>query len=229
VSRELFLAIGEATRDLPLPRTSVHLAESPEEVRLLADGAGPWQRRLLELGAWRIGWRAPGCGPGDYLCDLGLAGAGTLVVHGVQLTDAELARLAAAGATLVTCPRSNRWVGVGDPPVARFLASGIALALGTDSLASAADLNLFAELAALRRLTPDVPARRLLAMATDGGARALGLADAIGTIAPGKRAALIGVDVALGAADPEEALLAGVTPDRVRWVAHGGYHGGLAS
>jgi cytosine/adenosine deaminase-related metal-dependent hydrolase len=225
VSRELFVAIGDATRGLPAPRTSVHLAESPEEVRLLHDGAGPWQRRLLELGAWRIGWRAPGCGPGDYVCELGLVDAGTLVVHGVQLTDAELGRLAAAGATLVTCPRSNRWVGVGDPPVARFLASGVALALGTDSLASAPDLNLFGELAALRRLAPEVPARRLLAVATDGGARALGLAGDIGTITPGKRAALIAVDIAAGTADPEEALLAGIAIDRVRWVAHGGYHG----
>jgi cytosine/adenosine deaminase-related metal-dependent hydrolase len=180
---------------------------------------------LLELGAWRIGWRAPGCGPGDYVCELGLVDAGTLVVHGVQLTDAELGRLAAAGATLVTCPRSNRWVGVGDPPVARFLASGVALALGTDSLASAPDLNLFGELAALRRLAPEVPARRLLAVATDGGARALGLAGDIGTITPGKRAALIAVDIAAGTADPEEALLAGISIDRVRWVAHGGYHG----
>jgi cytosine/adenosine deaminase-related metal-dependent hydrolase len=224
VSRELFVAIAEATRDLAAPRTSVHLAESPEEVRLLREGAGPWQRRLLELGAWRIGWRAPACGPGDYVCDLGLIGPGTLVVHGVQLTDAELGRLAAAGATLVTCPRSNRWVGVGDPPIARFLASGVALALGTDSLASAADLNLFAELAALRQLAPDAPSRRLLGMATDGGARALGLADALGTIAPGKRAALIAVDVPPGTADPEEALLSGVTPERVHWAAHGGYH-----
>ena len=38
-----------------------------------------------------------------------------LAVHGVQLDDGDLARLAARGATLVTCPRSNRHVGVGDP------------------------------------------------------------------------------------------------------------------
>ena len=180
----------------------------------------------MELGVWQDGWQAPGRGPGDYLCDLGVIGPGTLVVHGVQLTDAELARLAAVGATLVTCPRSNVWVGVGAPPLERFLASGVRLAVGTDSLASAPDLNLFSELALMRRLAPRAPARDLLAAATRGGAEALGMADDLGTIAPGKRAALIAVDVPTDAIGPEEHLLSGIAPAEVRVVNVAGYHGG---
>ena len=148
------------------------------------------------------------------------------MVHGVQLTDAELARLAATDATLVTCPRSNVWVGVGAPPLARFLASGVRLAVGTDSLASAPDLNLFAELQAMRDLAPDAPARRLLAAATLGGAEALGLDAELGTIAPGKRAALIAVTLPAGVADPEAALLGGIAPAAVRVLQTAGYHGG---
>ncbi len=208
------------------PLTSVHVGESAAEVELLRDGRGPWRERLAALGVWQDGWQAPGRGPADYLCDLGVIGPGTLVVHGVQLTDEELGRLAKVGATLVTCPRSNVWVGVGPPPLERFLASGVRLAVGTDSLASAPDLNLFAELALMRTLAPLAPARALLAAATRGGAEALGFGDALGTIAPGKRAALIAVDVPAGTTDPEEHLLCGIAPAAVRVIDMAGYHGG---
>ncbi len=226
VSEALFTAIRDVVRAAPRPLTSVHVGESPAEVELLRSGQGPWRERLAALGVWRDEWQAPGRGPADYLCDLGVIAAGTLVVHGVQLTDAELARLAATDATLVTCPRSNVWVGVGAPPLARFLASGVRLAVGTDSLASAPDLNLFAELQAMRDLAPDAPARRLLAAATLGGAEALGLDAELGTIAPGKRAALIAVTLPAGVADPEAALLGGIAPAAVRVLEMAGYHGG---
>lgn len=226
VSAALFMAIRDAVAVMPRPLTSVHLAESPAEVTLLTTGGGPWRDRLVALGAWRDDWRAPGVTPGDYLCDLGVIGRHTLVVHGVQLSDVELARIAATGATLVTCPRSNVWVGVGEPPIARFLASGVRLAIGTDSLASVPDLNLFEELAALRRLAPDAPARVLLAAATCGGARALDLDHDLGTIAAGKRAALIAVSTSGRPADPEEALLHGVDTGRLRQVG-AGYDGGI--
>ena len=94
VSAELFTAIRDEVRAPPASITSVHVGESPEEVQLLRDGSGPWRTRLEELGAWRSDWVAPGRGPGDYLCDLGVIAAGTLAVHGVQLTDRELARMA---------------------------------------------------------------------------------------------------------------------------------------
>ena len=140
---------------------------------------------------------------------------GLVAVHGVQLTDPELRRLADSGAFLVTCPRSNAWTGVGHPPVERFLQAGVRLAVGTDSLASVPDLNLFSELALMRRLAPSAPARRLLACATLHGAEALGFDDELGAIAPGRRADLIGVRIPPGVDDVEEYLLGGVTADRI--------------
>ena len=85
-------------------------------------------------------------------------------------------RLKALGTTVVSCPRSNRYVGVGDPPLEAFYAMGLSVALGTDSLASVDDLNMFEELAAARKLAPRVPARDLLESATSAARKRLGLA-----------------------------------------------------
>jgi aminodeoxyfutalosine deaminase len=200
-------------------RVSVHLAESPDEVEFLATGRGGWRELLESIGAWTDDWVPPGTGPVAYLDSFGLLNDRTLVVHAVQLTDAELRRVADAGATIVTCPRSNRWVGVGDPPVARFYASGAPVAIGTDSLASAPDLNVFAELARMRQLAPGIPPRRLLYSATQAGADALGFGDEHGALEPGRRADLIGVDVPSGTTDVEEYLCSGIKPDAVRWLS----------
>lgn len=218
VSPELFRAVRAGVNACPLPVTSVHLGESPEEVEFVRDGTGPWRHMLARVGVWREDWRPPGTSPVDYLAALGMLDARTLVVHGTQCTPEDLDRLCAIGSTVVTCPRSNAWVGVGAPPVAAFYASGVSVAVGTDSLASVDDLNLFAELAALSRLAPSVPPRRLLESATRVGARALGLDDRLGTIAPGKDAALIAVALPGAMDDVEAFLVGGVRPEQVGWV-----------
>ena len=158
----------------------------------------------------------------EYIDRFGLLSDRLLVVHGVRLSGDELARLAAVGATLVTCPRSNRWVGVGDPPVERFYGSGVRVAIGTDSLASVDDLSVFAEMAAIRRLSPAIPARAILASATVNGAEALGFGSDFGTIEPGKRAALLAVRVPPDVGDVEEYLVRGIEPDRLAWLESAG-------
>ena len=68
------------------------------------------------------------------------------------------------------------------PPIERFYRSGVPVAVGTDSLASVEDLNLFSELKTMRWLAPEVPARQLLESATLAGARALGWATSLGRL-----------------------------------------------
>ena len=215
VAPELLRAIGRAAGDRPI---SVHLGESPEEIQFLRDGTGAWRELLRELGAWNDRWQPPGCGPVEYLDRMGLVTGRLLAVHGTQLTGAELAQLARAGATVVTCPRSNRWTGAGTPPVERFYASGVRVAIGTDSLASVEDLNLFGELALVRRLAPAVPAARLLESATIVGAAALGFGAESGSIEPGKRADLIAVRLPEPLEDVEEYLLQGIEPSEITWL-----------
>ncbi len=215
VSPDLFRAIGRAARDRPM---SIQVGESREEMEFLRTGTGAWRDLLGRLGVWNDRWEPPGCGPVEYLHRLGLLNHRLIAVHGTQLPDEELRRLGAAGATLVTCPRSNRWTGAGIPPIERFYSSGVRLAIGTDSLASVEDLNVFEELAFVRRLAPHVPARRLLESATIAGAAALDLGNHFGTIEAGKRAALIAVRVPPGIEDVEEYLLSGLQPDAITWL-----------
>jgi cytosine/adenosine deaminase-related metal-dependent hydrolase len=219
VSPRLFAAIGRWLSDDPIARTSVHLAESVQETELLQHGDGPFRDLLQDVGAWDAEWMPPGCGSVEYLERLHFLGPRTLAVHGVQMDTADLARLARSGATLVTCPRSNRHVGVGDPPIARFYESAVPVAIGTDSLASAPDLGVFAEVAAMRALAPALPASRLLDSATLVGARALGCAGRLGSIEIDKNAALIAVEVPPGVTDVEEYLVSGIDPAKIRWAA----------
>lgn len=208
---------GAVDRDAFRP-CSVHLSESAEEVEFIASGAGPWRALLEELGAWSPGWVPPRVSPVQYLDEAGFLGANVLAVHGVQMTLDDMGRLKARGTTVVTCPRSNGHTGAGAPPIQEFYDAGVRVAVGTDSLASAPDLNLFAELATLRALAPSVPAASLLESATLQGARALGFDGDYGTIEPGKRARLIAVSIPPATDDVEEYLVGGVDPSQIRWL-----------
>ncbi|MGB2712636.1 MAG: amidohydrolase family protein [Vicinamibacterales bacterium] len=214
LSPDFLHAIGE----LGAPIVEIHLGESREEVEFLRDGTGAWREVLESLGVWDDRWVAPGCGPVEYLARVGLLDSRLLAVHGVQLTDEELGKLAEVGATLVTCPRSNLWTGAGAAPIARFYRSGVRVAVGTDSLASVDDLNIFAELAAMRAAAPDVKASRLLESATRAGAEALGFGAELGTIDSGKHGALIAVRLPGGVEDVEEYLVGGIEAGDIEWL-----------
>jgi cytosine/adenosine deaminase-related metal-dependent hydrolase len=220
VSPALFSAIRRDLDASPGRVSTVHLGESPEEVEFLKRGTGAWRTMLEQLGVWTDEWRPPGVSPVAYLSDLGFLDRCVLAVHGVQFDGEDLSRLSTLGMTVVSCPRSNIYVGVGAPPLEAFYAMDVDVAFGTDSLASAPDLNLFSELAEARRLAPRVPARKLLESATLVGARALGFERELGTIEAGKRASLIAVRVPEGVTDVEEYLVSGIAADAVEWVPH---------
>jgi cytosine/adenosine deaminase-related metal-dependent hydrolase len=214
----VFRAIRQAVDRDPFSPCSVHLSESMEEMEFIRTGGGPWRALLEEIGSWDPEWVPPGGTPVEFLDDSGFLDGRVLAVHGVQMTEADLARLAARGATVVTCPRSNGHTGAGAPPLQEFYQSGVRVAIGTDSLASAPDLNVFAELSTIRALAPSIPAAALLESATRQGSRALGFDADFGTIEPGKLARLLAVAVPAGTDDVEEYLVEGITPEQVRWI-----------
>ena len=218
VSPALFAAIREDLDAHPGDVSSVHVGESVDETEFIARGTGGWRDVLTDLGVWTDAWRAPGVSPAKYLADFGFLDSRVLAVHGVQCDGEDLSRLRTLGTTVVSCPRSSRHVGVGDPPLEAFYAMGVKVALGTDSLASVADLNMFRELAAARRIAPRVPARHLLESATLCGARALGFGEQLGSVEQGKQAVLISVRLPEPVGDVEEYLLSGVEPAAIAWL-----------
>jgi cytosine/adenosine deaminase-related metal-dependent hydrolase len=218
VSPLVFRAIQQAIGDGTAAPCSVHLSESAAEVEFIKTGSGQWRVFLEEVGAWDPVWRPTGGSPVEYLDGCGFLSPSVLAVHGVQMTASDLECLAARGTTLVTCPRSNIRTGAGVPPISDFYRAGVRVAVGTDSLASTPDLNVFAELAELRTLAPGVAASRLLDSATRQGARALGFDADYGSIEPGKRARLLAVTVPDTVDDVEEYLVSGIQPDQVSWL-----------
>jgi cytosine/adenosine deaminase-related metal-dependent hydrolase len=136
-----------------------------------------------------------------YFDRLGLCTPRTVLAHCVHLTPAEARILARTGASAVHCPGANLKLASGLAPVPRLLQNGVNVALGGDGAPCNNTLDAFHEmrLAAtlhLPRFGPrSMPAAEVLAMATVRGARALGLADQIGSIEPGKRADLAIIDV----------------------------------
>jgi len=195
---------------------SIHVAESAAEASLLRDGTGPLAELFRQRGFLPSGWSHPARSPVEHLKRAGVLGAATLAVHCVHLDQLDQASLQASRATVVTCPRSNAALGVGTAPVPALMRSGIPVALGTDSLASAPDLDLFAEMAALRREHPELSPAAVLRMSTLNGARALGLGDRLGSIESGKLADLIVVPLEEPEREPLEAICDGQPP--VHWL-----------
>ena len=148
-----------------------------------------------------------GRSPIEVLRDTGLLGAGTVLAHGVHLTDSDLALVASSGAAVAHCPASNQKLGSGFARIPELLAAGVPVALGTDGAASANDLDLWlamrlASYPLAARCGPGtVDADTVLRMATTGGATAAG-DPAIGTIEVGTRADLVVLDVVVAVARP---------------------------
>lgn len=165
---------------------SIHFMESPAEAELFA-GRGPlheWYARagfacdFLHYGS-----------PAERLVRSIPAERSLILVHACCVGKEEVRRILAhftAPVYWCLCPRSNRYISRLAPPVALLRSLGARICLGTDSLASNRSLSLLDELRALG----GVPLRESLRWATLGGAEALGLDDALGTVAPGKRPGL---------------------------------------
>jgi cytosine/adenosine deaminase-related metal-dependent hydrolase len=137
----------------------------------------------------------------EHLADLGILGDNLLLVHMIYAEEAEIALLARTGTHVVHCPAASTRVGMGVSRVGRFpemVAQGVNVALGSDSgnYSDFFDVGRQAYLAATlhreaRGEMPTISAEKALEMATINGAHALGLADQIGSLEPGKKADIV--------------------------------------
>lgn len=191
VSSQLFELIAQYSILNNVPLT-IHAAESASEIELLTRGTGffteVYERFDLE-------WHSPHCSPIQYLERLGVLSARPLLAHCVKVDDDDIKRIAANGAKIAHCPKSNAKFGHGSAPLERFLDHNIAVGLGSDSVASnnVCDIleeSRFATLTARNREDSRgfISAAEALELATLGGARALGLDSQIGSLEVGKQA-----------------------------------------
>ncbi len=213
------IEVYEACAGLGLP-IATHISESRSEVAYLLTGEGAWggYKDLLV--------DAPGATGTRLLAEHDLLGPNLVAAHCVVLDDDEIGLLAATGAGVAHCPRSNAALGCGVAPLAELRAAGANVGVGTDSPASAPSFDFFEELrsvvlsARARAARPDVltPAEAL-ELGTLGSARALGLDSETGSLVPGKRADLAVVSLEgssyLPWEDPAGAVVFGGSPDRV--------------
>jgi 5-methylthioadenosine/S-adenosylhomocysteine deaminase len=195
-----------------------HVAESEDELRYLATGDGPIAA-VSEV-------EPPGTTPVRHLAREGLLRPNVIAAHCVKVDEEEIALLAEHDVPVAHCPRSNAILGCGVAPLGELLGAGLRVGLGTDSPASTPSFDLFEELRAAvfaaraRAGRPDALSPEIaLELATLRSARALGLDDEVGSLAPGKRADLTVVSLAgspyLPWEDPAAAVVFGGSPERV--------------
>lgn len=202
-SPELLRELTARTRAAGLP-FSLHLAESAEEEEFLRTGQGEWADFLAIRGIDISGWPVPAASAVAYADGLGLLGPGTLTVHLIQAGPADLDRVAASGATVCVCPRSNLALHGRMADVPGLLRRKAPVCLGTDSLASAPSLNPLHETAALAAAYPELRPADIFTLLTLSGASALGLGGVLGRLVPGFRGrmALISHPDLSGASSP---------------------------
>ena len=170
-ARRLFHFPSRNERAVP---TASHLAEFPAERELLEVGTGPFVGFLDRLG---ITDRGDLLGSPEEALTLYHSMPQRKVklwVHGNDLHPSAAALFRNTD-TLVYCPRTHAAFGHVRHPIAEFLAAGVRVALGTDSLASNPDLDPLAEARILYEHRPDIAPRRLLAMVTSHAVEAMGL------------------------------------------------------
>ena len=180
-------AVDESSkRDIPL---AMHLAETQEEIQLLDKGDGPLRDLMAGVGPYPFEQIRVGKRPLDYLRVLADASQ-TLVIHGNYLDRKEIDFLGRRrdNMSVVYCPRSHAHFGHDPYPLRQMLDAGVRVAIGTDSRASAPNLDVYEELRLCVERHPTVAKHRILEMGTLSGAQALGVDYQLGSLESGKSA-----------------------------------------
>jgi cytosine/adenosine deaminase-related metal-dependent hydrolase len=176
--------------DLPL---MMHAAESVAEEQLLRQGSGPFAEGLKSR---NIEWSTPGTSTIKYLEQHEILKTKPLLAHCINVDQSDLELLKNSNSAVAHCPRSNAKLGHRRAPFAAMLKQGIAVGLGSDSVASNNSCDLLAEarFAILSARSGSEPGAELvqpeeaLHTATLGGARAMHLGGRIGELREGLQA-----------------------------------------
>ena len=111
----------------------MHAAESEAEEMFLREGCGVFAEGLARR---QIEWKAPGVSTIQYLKQVGILETRPLLAHCIRVDDDDIETLRSYGAKVAHCPKSNAKLGHGRAPFARMIEAGVAVGLGSDSVAS---------------------------------------------------------------------------------------------
>src|ERR1041385_2263887 len=192
VSAKLYEAVNWYAQQDNL-RLATHIAESEDEGMFVRRGAGHFAERWTERG---IPLTSGGCSPLAYIDGFGLLRPETLLVHAIDLEDTDFDVLRDKQPAVVHCPKSNAKLGHGIARLSEIRATGVAIGLGTDSVASNNVVDMFEEMRAAIYLQRGgaLDAQTAFRMATLGGAECLGLSKDLGSLDVGKRADFVVID-----------------------------------
>ena len=217
-SGELIKSSAEMAHALGAP-LSVHLAETAEEETFSTKGTGPLAELLKDMGSYNRLW-IPKARPLKVLQKQD-ALAGALLAHCNHVSAEDITAMKKAGAAVAYCPGSNQWFGrTGPHPLMSIIAKGIPVGLGTDSLASNGDLDMRREMRLLMEKFGDITVAEAFYMATEGGAKALGMGKDAGTLRPGAPFDATAIKLSIGRNGGPFARIIGSKSGYVRtWVA----------
>lgn len=225
LSRNLLQIIRRHAESEHIP-VQIHVAESMDEMEFFFNSSGPIGTNLFPLLGWGAAAEQPLPHPFQktplrYLEDIGFLDTAPTLVGCVQLSDADVPVVQRRQCPVVFSPRAIEHFGLGTFPYAKLAQQNIPMAFGSEALSFAVDGDLWDEMRAARQYP--IGAEAILKMATLGGAHALGLAQATGSLAVGKCADYQIVDAPPdGTAPFFDRLLDHTTPANVRHVAVGG-------
>lgn len=200
--------LGEIT--LPVGNELVHVGVGPHSIYTLS---GQAIKKLKQIGKkfcihvaetreeQYACKKQHGCLVIEYLDKLGVLDTNTILVHGIWMTKREINILKQRGCTVVHCPISNMKLASGGViPLKELMHAGVRVTLGTDSVVSNNNLDMFEEMKTAALLhrhhywQPSiVSAQQMLDMATIHGADALDLE--CGRIEEGKLADIITLEI----------------------------------
>jgi len=194
---QLELIAAFALKDnLPL---MIHAAESVAEELLIKNGTGLFAEGLQKRA---IHWDVPGTSPIQHLHERGILETKALLAHCIRVNQNDLETIAANGAMIAHCPKSNAKLGHGFASLSSFLKNGINVGLGSDSVASNNTCDMieearFASLLSRAVARPDNVQGRIsntefLRLATSGGAACLGISES-GSLRIGANADFIAI------------------------------------
>ncbi len=209
---KLFEGLCDLAAEYAVP-VVMHLAESPAELQLLAQGSGPLVELFTGMGIWRSDVIPRDRRPMHYLRSLAHLPR-VLLAHGNLLETSEQDFISQhPNISIVYCPRTHAAMQNGTHPWREMLRRGINVAIGTDSRASNPDLSIWSEMRFLHSRHSELPASEILKLGTANGARALGIAGG-GLLQPGTEAGFNIVTLSeAGMENPQRHLFDGtITP-----------------